>query len=297
MALKQITAVHAHKVANNLKHLANVKNVIVIASGKGGVGKSSTSVNLALTFAQLGLKVGILDADVYGPSIPAMLGLTATPEVSRENKFIPLVTKNNIQVISIACLMQKNQPAIWRGPMASGAVQQLFNQTLWQQLDYLIVDLPPGTGDVQLTLVQKIPLTAAIIVTTPQDIALLDAQKALTMFNKLNIPVLGVIENMAEYVCNECGHKEHIFGQAGGHKLAITNNVELLGRIPLDINICLNLDKGEPDKVFNNLIIKNSYIGIANKIKVNLAKLPRSNEILINRVLVKTDLGNLEVGS
>jgi ATP-binding protein involved in chromosome partitioning len=289
MDLKSTITIHAHKVANYLKPLPNVKNVIAIASGKGGVGKSSTSVNLALTLAKLGLKIGILDADVYGPSIPAMLGLTATPEVSAENKFIPLIAQNNIQVISIACLIQKNQPAIWRGPMASSALQQLFNQTKWQQLDYLIVDLPPGTGDIQLTLVQKIPLTAAIIVTTPQDIALLDAQKALTMFNKLDIPVLGIVENMAEYVCNKCGHGEHIFGQDGGKKLANNNITELLGSVPLDISICLNLDKGEPNQIFTSQTISNRYLEIANKINLNLAKLPRNQDMLINKVLVNNE--------
>jgi ATP-binding protein involved in chromosome partitioning len=238
----------AHAVQQTLKPNPNIKNIIAVASGKGGVGKSTTSVNLALALAAEGARVGILDADIYGPSIPMMLGLSGFP-ASEDNKTMLPKVAYDIQTISIGYLVDQSQPMIWRGPMATNALQQLLRDTRWDNLDYLIVDLPPGTGDIQLTLAQQIPVSGAVIVTTPQDIALLDAQRGLTMFQKVNVPVLGLIENMSVHICSNCGHEEAIFGSGGGLAMAEANRLPLLGALPLDIKIREQADSGKPTVV------------------------------------------------
>jgi len=238
----------SHAVQKNLKPMAGVKNIIVIASGKGGVGKSTTAVNLALALAVEGARVGILDADIYGPSQPAMLGLSGKPDIAEGNRIVPKIAYG-VQSMSIGYLIDDDTPMIWRGPMVTGALQQLLNDTAWDNLDYLIIDLPPGTGDIQLTLAQQIPVSAAVIVTTPQDIALLDAQKGLKMFEKVNVPVLGIIENMSIHVCSNCGHEEPIFGSGGGERMAQRYGVEMLGALPLDMQIRLRSDEGHPSVV------------------------------------------------
>ena len=234
-----------HAVQGELKPLANVRNIIAVGSGKGGVGKSTTAVNLALALRAEGARVGILDADVYGPSIPAMLGLSGKPE-SPDNKSIEPMRAFGVEAMSIGFLVDADMPMIWRGPMATSALTQLFNDTRWGDLDYLLVDLPPGTGDIQLTLAQKIPVAGAVIVTTPQDIATLDAKKALKMFQKVEVAVLGIIENMALHVCSKCGHEEHLFGEGGGQRMAAQYGVPLLGSLPLDISIREQGDAGRP---------------------------------------------------
>lgn len=240
-------AVSSHKAHENLPNIANVKNIIAVASGKGGVGKSTTSVNLALALAEDGAKVGILDADIYGPSVGMMLGMPegTRPETVDDKYFKPVIAKG-IQSMSMAYLVTDKTPMLWRGPMVSGALQQLITQTMWDDLDYLIIDMPPGTGDIQLTLSQKVPVSASVVVTTPQDIALLDAKKGIEMFRKVNIPVLGVIENMSIHICSNCGHAEHIFGEAGAEQIAAEYNTELLGSLPLSKYIREQSDEGEP---------------------------------------------------
>ncbi len=239
------SVITAHSVQQNLKVLPNIKNIIAIASGKGGVGKSTTSVNLALALSAEGANVGILDADIYGPSIPTMLGLSGFP-ASEDGKTMLPKTSFGLQTISIGYLIEKDQAMIWRGPMVTNALQQLLNDTKWDNIDYLIVDLPPGTGDIQLTLSQQVPVSGAVIVTTPQDIALIDAQRGLGMFNKVNVPVLGLIENMSMHICSNCGHEEAIFGEGGGLAMAEKNKVDLLGSLPLDISIRKDADSGKP---------------------------------------------------
>ncbi|EIC30885.1 ATPase involved in chromosome partitioning [Methylomicrobium album BG8] len=238
----------AHQVQQTLKPHSQVKNIIAVASGKGGVGKSTTAVNLALALAAEGANVGILDADIYGPSIPTMLGVSGYP-VSHDNKTMQPKISFGIQTMSIGYLIDAGQPMIWRGPMATNALQQLLRDTAWDKLDYLIVDLPPGTGDIQLTLAQQIPVSGAIIVTTPQDIALIDAQRGLGMFEKVNVPVLGIVENMSVHICSQCGHAEAIFGEGGGALMAETNHVDFLGALPLDIHIRQFADSGRPTVV------------------------------------------------
>lgn len=230
--------------------LSNVKHIIAVASGKGGVGKSTTSVNLALALAKQDAKVGIVDADIYGPSLPMMLGVAegTRPEIVDQKYFIP-VEAQGIKSMSMGYLATDQTPMVWRGPMASGALLQILTQTLWGELDYLVVDMPPGTGDIQLTLAQKAQLSGAVIVTTPQDIALLDARKAIEMFYKVNIPVLGIVENMAVHSCSQCGHQEHIFGEGGGQKVASEYQTEVLGSLPLSLDIREQMDSGKPSVI------------------------------------------------
>ncbi|MCF5934744.1 iron-sulfur cluster carrier protein ApbC, partial [Xanthomonas perforans] len=235
----------AHAVQGTLAPHSRIRNVIAVGSGKGGVGKSTTAVNLALALHQLGARVGVLDADIYGPSVPAMLGLSGRPD-SPDNKSIEPLRAFGIEAMSIGLLVDQDTPMIWRGPMATSALTQLFNDTLWDDLDYLLIDLPPGTGDIQLTLSQKIPVAGAVIVTTPQDIATLDARKALKMFEKVEVPVLGIVENMAVHTCGNCGHREHLFGEGGGERMAAQYGVPLLGSLPLEIAIREQGDAGQP---------------------------------------------------
>ncbi len=237
----------SHAVQKNLKPMPGVKNIIAVASGKGGVGKSTTAVNLALALSAEGARVGILDADIYGPSQPTMLGLSGKPDVDGQT-ILPKLAYG-VQSMSIGYLIDEDTPMIWRGPMVTGALQQLLNDTRWDKLDYLIIDLPPGTGDIQLTLAQQIPVSGAVIVTTPQDIALLDAQRGLKMFEKVSVPVLGVIENMSMHICSNCGHEEPIFGTGGALKMSEKYAVDLLGSLPLDIRIREQADSGHPTVV------------------------------------------------
>lgn len=261
----------------------NIKHIIAVASGKGGVGKSTVAANLALSLVKQGAKVGILDADIYGPSQPVMLGANTLPEVFENQQIKPLLL-HGLQTMSIGYLVDQNAAMIWRGPMVSTALQQLFNNTAWENLDYLIIDLPPGTGDIQLTLVQKIPITAAVIVTTPQDIALSDAKRAIMMFEKVRVPVLGVIENMGFHSCTKCGHQEAIFGEGGGENLATEFKVNFLGSLPLDSAIRKHSDEGcpivvaEPDSAVSKLyhdIAKKMLEPLSQVAKNNLSKFPK----------------------
>jgi ATP-binding protein involved in chromosome partitioning len=242
------TKVVSHSVQRGVQLLPNVKNIIAVASGKGGVGKSTTAVNLALALAAEGASVGILDADIYGPSQPQMLGITSRPE-SVDGKSMEPLERYGIQAMSIGFLVDIDTPMVWRGPMVTGALEQLLRETRWRDLDYLIIDLPPGTGDIQLTLSQKVPVTGAVIVTTPQDIALLDARKGLKMFEKVGVPILGIVENMSTHICSNCGHEEHIFGAGGAAAMCKDYNVDLLGSLPLDIRIREQTDSGMPTVV------------------------------------------------
>ena len=249
-SLEVRTRVVPHAVQPSLSPLPRIRNIIAVGSGKGGVGKSTTAVNLALALAAEGAKVGVLDADVYGPSVPMMLGLSGRPD-SPDGKSIEPMRAHGVEAMSIGLLVEQDTPMIWRGPMATSALTQLLTETLWGSscdgwLDYLFVDLPPGTGDIQLTLAQKIPVAAAIVVTTPQDVATLDARKALKMFEKVQVPVLGLVENMAVHVCTRCGHAEHLFGHGGGERMAAQYGVPLLGSLPLEIGIREQGDVGTP---------------------------------------------------
>ena len=261
----------AHAVQRGVKLLPGVKNIIAVASGKGGVGKSTTAVNLALALASEGASVGILDADIYGPSQPMMLGIKGRPE-SRDGKTLEPMEGHGIQASSIGFMIDMDTPMVWRGPMVTQALEQLLRETNWRDLDYLIVDMPPGTGDIHLTLSQKIPVTGAVIVTTPQDIALLDARKGLKMFEKVGIPILGIVENMAVHVCSNCGHAEHIFGEGGGARMAADYDVEYLGALPLDIRIREQTDSGTPTLVADpDGAISDVYRSIARRVAVRIA--------------------------
>ena len=261
-----------HAVQRSAKLIPGVKNIVAVASGKGGVGKSTTAVNLALALAAEGATVGILDADIYGPSQPQMLGITGQPE-SRDGKTIEPMEAHGIQAMSIGFMAGEDTPMVWRGPMATQALQQLLKDTNWRDLDYLIVDMPPGTGDIQLTLAQQVPVTGAVIVTTPQDSALLDARKGLKMFEKVGIPILGVVENMSTHICSNCGHEEHIFGSGGASRLAQENEVEVLGALPLDIRIREQTDGGKPTVLADPQgRVAEIYRSIARRVAIKIAE-------------------------
>jgi len=281
------TRVIAHRVQKDLTPLPEVRNIIAVASGKGGVGKSTTAVNLALALVAEGGKVGVLDADIHGPSIPMMLGLTGKPE-SPDNKHIAPMRAHGVQAISIGLFLGEDTPAIWRGPMTTQYLQQLLTTTLWQDLDYLVIDLPPGTGDIQLTLAQRVPVSAAIVVTTPQDIALLDARRALRMFEKVEVPVLGIVENMAVHVCSNCGHAEHIFGAGGGERMAQQYGVPLLGSLPLDLRIREQADGGNPTVAAEpDSAIAATYREIARKAAGRLSMQARNKAIAFPSIVVQ----------
>src|SRR6218665_3598573 len=265
------TRVIAHAVQRGVALMPNVKNIIAVASGKGGVGKSTTAVNLALALAAEGASVGLLDADIYGPSQPTMMGVDGRPE-SDDGKTMHPLENHGVQVMSIGFMVAKDEAMIWRGPMATQALEQLLRQTNWRDLDYLIIDMPPGTGDIQLTLAQRVPLTGAVIVTTPQDIALLDARKGIKMFEKVGVPILGIVENMAVHVCSNCGHVEHIFGADGGKKMAADYGMDYLGALPLDMHIRLQADNGKPTVVADpDGEVAGIYKAVARQVAVTIA--------------------------
>ena len=262
----------AHTVQRGLKTLPNVRNIIAVSSGKGGVGKSTVAVNLALALSAEGARVGMLDADIYGPSQPTMLGIQGKPQ-SMDGKTLEPMENHGLQAASIGFLIDVDQPMVWRGPMVTQALQQLLSQTNWKNVDYLVVDMPPGTGDIALTLSQQVPVTGAIIVTTPQDIALIDARKGLKMFEKVGVPILGLVENMAVHVCSHCGHAEHIFGSGGAQKMAADYGVEVLGSLPLDIRIREQTDSGRPTVVAEpDSEIANAYKAIARQVAIRIAE-------------------------
>jgi ATP-binding protein involved in chromosome partitioning len=287
--LKLNWEVQPRAVQKGVQRHPAVKNVIAVASGKGGVGKSTVAANLALALQAQGARVGILDADIYGPSQPRMLGMQGKPDGSDGKTFVPL-RPFGLQAISIGLMIDEESPMIWRGPMVSQALQQLMFQTRWEELDYLVIDLPPGTGDIQLTLSQRVPVSGAVIVTTPQDIALLDARKALRMFQKVEVPVLGVVENMSMHICSQCGHMEHIFGQGGAGKMARDYGVELLGALPLDIRIREQSDNGKPTVVADpEGGLSDIYHAIALKTAARLSLRPKDYSGLMPKVVVQTD--------
>lgn len=279
--------VSSHQTQPNVNALAQIKNIIAVASGKGGVGKSTTSINLALALQQEGARVGILDADIYGPSVPTLLGLKGKPE-TLDGKSMQPMQAHGLQAMSIGFLIEEDAPMIWRGPMVTQTLTQLLRETAWQDLDYLIIDLPPGTGDVQLTLAQQIPVTGAVIVTTPQDLALIDAKKALKMFEKVNIPVLGVIENMSTHICSQCGHEEAIFGEHGGENMAAQYNVEFIGAMPLDMQIRLQADAGAPTVAYApQSVLANKYRQMAHKISASIAQAKRNYSGAFPKIVVQ----------
>jgi ATP-binding protein involved in chromosome partitioning len=276
---------HASQVQKGLSPHPRIRNVIAVGSGKGGVGKSTTAVNLAVALARLGARVGLLDADIYGPSVPAMLGLSGRPE-SPDNKSIEPMRAFGVETMSIGYLIEDETPMIWRGPMATSAMTQFFNDTLWDDLDYLLIDLPPGTGDIQLTLTQKIPLAGAVIVTTPQDIATLDAKKALKMFEKVEVPVLGIIENMAVHTCRNCGQVEHLFGEGGGERMAAQYGVPLLGSLPLEIGIREQGDAGTPiTAAAPESTAAQAYLRAAERLVEEMGKRPRASIPILSSLI------------
>jgi ATP-binding protein involved in chromosome partitioning len=278
----------AHTVQRGLTPLPQVRNIIAIASGKGGVGKSTTTVNLALALASEGARVGILDADIYGPSQPLLLGLQGQQPESPDGKSMLPLIGHGVQVMSIGFLIDASQPMVWRGPMVTQALMQLLNDTRWDNLDYLLVDLPPGTGDIQLTLSQKVPLTGAVIVTTPQDIALLDARKGLNMFAKVGVPIIGIVENMSMHICSQCGHMEPIFGSGGGASMSAEHQVDLLGQLPLDLGIRLNADAGTPIVMAQpDSAVTASYQAIARQMAVRVAQYARDFSSKMPKIVIQ----------
>ncbi|AJC63008.1 ATP-binding protein [Neisseria meningitidis LNP21362] len=266
------TEIGTHKVQPGVTTIKGVKNIIAVASGKGGVGKSTTTANLAAAMARMGARVGVLDADLYGPSQPTMLGVDDRKPDQKNQKLIPVESSDGIQVMSIGFLVDTDQAVVWRGPMVSQALQQLMFQSEWDEVDYLFIDLPPGTGDIQLTLSQRIPVTGSVIVTTPQDIALIDARKAVDMFRKVNIPILGVLENMSVHICSNCGHSEALFGTDGGKDLAARLNVPLLGQLPLSLPVREAMDGGTPAQLFDeHPAIARIYTDAAFQIALSIA--------------------------
>jgi ATP-binding protein involved in chromosome partitioning len=279
----------AHAVQRGIKLKSNVKNIIAVASGKGGVGKSTTAVNLALALSAEGARVGILDADIYGPSQPMMMGISGQPE-TKDGKTMEPLENHGLQVSSIGFMIDPDEPMVWRGPIVTQALQQLLDQTNWRDLDYLIVDMPPGTGDVQLTLSQKVPVTGAVIVTTPQDIALLDARKGLRMFEKVGIPILGIVENMSMHVCSNCGHAEPIFGVGGGEKMCADFGVDFLGALPLTMEIRQQTDSGTPTVVADPQgKVAEIYKTIARKVAVKVAEKARDMSSKFPSIVVQND--------
>ena len=279
----------SHAVQQNLKPQEGIKNIIAVASGKGGVGKSTTAVNLALALQAEGATVGILDADIYGPSMPRMLGCTGQPE-SVDGKSLEPMVGHGVQSMSIGYLVEEDTPMIWRGPMVTQALEQLLNDTNWKDIDYLVIDLPPGTGDTQLTLAQKIPVSGAVIVTTPQDIALLDALKGLKMFEKVEVPVLGIVENMSIHICSECGHAEHIFGEGGGQRMAEEHGVDFLGALPLDIKIREQADSGNPTvAAMPDSKIAEIYREIARKTAARLATKAKDHSAAFPSIVIQNN--------
>ena len=276
-----------HAVQRGVKLVDGVKNIIAVASGKGGVGKSTTAVNLALALAAEGARVGVLDADIYGPSQPTMLGISGNPD-STDGKSMQPMSNHGLQVMSIGFLIDADTPMVWRGPMVTQALEQLLHQTRWDNLDYLVVDLPPGTGDVQLTLAQKVPVTGAVIVTTPQDIALMDARKGLKMFEKVDVKILGIVENMSTHICSQCGHEEHIFGAGGGEKMCAAHNTEFLGSLPLDIHIREQADSGKPTVVADpDGKLSKVYKQIARRVAVKIADMAQDHSAAFPKIVVQ----------
>ena len=281
--------VAAHSAQKGVKHIENIKNIIAIASGKGGVGKSTTAVNLALALSAEGANVGVLDADIYGPSQPRMLGVHGKPE-SIDGKSLEPMNSYHLQAMSIGFLVDEETPMIWRGPMVTQALQQLLNDTNWKDLDYLIVDLPPGTGDIQLTLAQQVPVSGAVIVTTPQDIALLDARKGLRMFEKVEVPVLGIVENMSIHICSECGHEEYIFGEGGGQRMSEDYDVDFLGGLPLDKRIREETDSGKPTVVAEpDSRISQIYREIARRMAAKLSLKSKDYAARFPQIVIQND--------
>ena len=281
------TRIVPHAVQRGVKLIPGVKNIIAVASGKGGVGKSTTAVNLALALAAEGAGVGVLDADIYGPSQPTMLGIAGRPE-SRDGKSLEPMEGHGIQAMSIGFLIDVETPMVWRGPMVTQALEQLLNETKWRDIDYLVVDLPPGTGDIQLTLAQRVPVTGAVIVTTPQDIALMDARKGLKMFEKVNIPILGIVENMSLHICSKCGHEEHIFGAGGGERMSKDYGVELLGSLPLDISIREQADSGKPTVIADpDGRVAEIYRAIARRVAVKIAEKQQDHSAAFPKIVIQ----------
>ncbi|MGB0468892.1 MAG: iron-sulfur cluster carrier protein ApbC [Pontibacterium sp.] len=289
--LKIAQQIEPHQGQNQLANMAQVKNIIAVASGKGGVGKSTTAVNLALAMAAEGARVGIMDADIYGPSLGLMLGVPAGqhPEPVGENAMRP-INALGLQSMSIAYMVDENTPMVWRGPMVSGALQQLLTQTIWDDLDYLFIDMPPGTGDIQLTLSQKVPVAGSVVVTTPQDIALLDARKGIEMFQKVGIPVLGVVENMSTHICTNCGHTEHIFGEGGGNRISTQYDTELLGNLPLSLTIREQVDAGKPTVVADpEGEVAQVYREIARKVAASLVLRDLQRPAQVPNIVIEND--------
>ena len=287
--IKVTTNISSHISQGNTQLITGVKNIIAVASGKGGVGKSTTTVNLALALASEGARVGVLDADIYGPSIPTMLGIDGKPESLDGQKFLPMLG-HNLQANSIGFLVPKDQAMVWRGPMVTQALDQLLRQTAWDNLDYLLIDMPPGTGDIHLSLSQKVPLTGAVIVTTPQEIAVQDARKGLKMFEKVSVPILGVIENMGVYICPNCSNQDHVFGQGGGENLCEEHSTLFLGTLPLNIKIRKDADSGSPTVISNpDSSITEIYKDMALKLGFQIANMQKKNMTVFPKIVMKND--------